>query len=734
MEQLVPPMPEAPSMEMPAATSIPTRRRKPARSAAWSLLPKNQLETARTIRRHAERESTFLGYRRLMWTLAGMYMSGMRRFDVFDPATESIQAFYLDQEGRMEFQSQELLAVLDRAVARITSTDVRPRIERQGTSLSLIRDRATAQLVLDGMVDEDQLEGEHAKFSHLFASLGSCGVAIHTYKSPRGIRCEAECIHPREVMPFPSVGHDPTKVRGTVRQRMMTLERLKETFGGHIVSKAALEDMEAYDVPYGTSEADVRPRTGGIHYSDERSIGNSNGPNGHDEMTLVRIREVWLHGEGDRCVRYVVASGDKVLHDESFDHLDYWCPIGFASCIPGPTFHGLGYFEMLFPIARESERLQKALFQNARDLERYPVVVLPNGVFNERTMMRDVGKGLRAVNYSPDPTGEEFRPFVVQPFTTGDMPGRVAQMAREIMRDISPVQDLAREKGRVDSAMALQFLDEQMREAMTNATNGVKHAYARAWRATCASGLRELMLEEDAYLPVSTMTPDLAGAVIDMRSGTMQVSRNPIPNLASLKFNIRSTSPKSEVARKQEAIELLKLGYHDQVAIRLLSLRDGLDFATWDDEDRAAYEQVVRNILSLYGNGEEPGQVILTPYTCVPEFQLRVLGAFMGGPHMEVASPNVVAAFKQYRDTLIQFAGMTLPNAVPNPDDLAAFQSPQAGPTPNGGPQNGPGNPQQQPGGNPAAGPDPAPAGPGRPAPAKPGRPGPGGGAGPKRG
>jgi len=131
----------------------------------------------------------------------------------------------------------------------------------------------------------------------------------------------------------------------------------------------------------------------------------------------------------------------------------------------------------------------------------------------------------------------------------------------------------------------------------------------------------------------------------------------------------------------------------DPDGLKLFALKEGLDFAVWMDEDQAAYEQVVQNILTLYGNGAEAGQVIITPHTSRPEFQLRVLNGFMSSPLMARATPEVIDEFKKYREALIQFMGASLPAMVPNPDSVALFaeQQPQMGGPQPMGPQPGPG-------------------------------------------
>ena len=118
---------------------------------------------------------------------------------------------------------------------------------------------------------------------------------------------------------------------------------------------------------------------------------------------------------------------------------------------------------------------------------------------------------------------------------------------------------------------------------------------------------------------------------------------------------------------------MLQAGLMDPDGLKLFALKEGLDFAIWMDENQSAYELVVQNILTLYGDGTQPGQIIITPHTSSPEFQIRVLSGFMSSPQMAKADPDVINEFKKYRESLMRFMGRTLPKTVPNPDNLAAM-------------------------------------------------------------
>jgi hypothetical protein len=639
-------------------------------------LTRDRKALVQILERHAEREEGFLTYRRTIWLLAWYYLNGARRFDLFDPSTGLIRPHHLDKDGNMEFQSQELLSAIDRVAGRLAAMDVRPKVERKGMSLPAIRDRAVGQIILDAMVSEDQIDRVKTQFAHLFTALGSAGVVGHITDHPTiGLTTDFEVIHPKELYPFPSLATDYTKQRGIMREHVVPLDYLKSKYGRRIADN--LSALEWWEAEAGDPSVDLEYSDDGLHsgYSYRSGATLPDGP-AKTTYGLVNVKELWILGHQNTCTRYIVTSGDYLIDDLDFEDLEVYCPIGFARFIENGSFHGAGLFDLLFSIHREMERLLKSLFNNIRDTDKYGILVMPSGQWNERQMLRDIGRGLRVVPWEPDPMSEAFRPFPVQPVNLGDVPGKTAAFAKDLMASINPWRDIIAEKGRVDSASGLGFLDEQMSRMMSNPTRGMQQAFADCHRSVLNASTRALS-EAPRPLPVQNLTLDLAGVVIDREAGTVDFQQNPLPTMSQLSVTIREVSPKSEVARKQEAIQLYGLeGFQDPLAFKLFALKESLDFAMWLDEEKAAYETVIQNCLILYGDGVSTGRIIGTPHTSAPEAQLRVLSGFMTSPTMAVASPEVQDAFKMYRERLIDSMGMTLPSAIPNPDDLAMLMTP----------------------------------------------------------
>jgi len=180
-------------------------------------------------------------------------------------------------------------------------------------------------------------------------------------------------------------------------------------------------------------------------------------------------------------------------------------------------------------------------------------------------------------------------------------------------------------------------------------------------------------------LQIHDLNLELAGAVIDLEKESISFDQNPLPRMSSMTVTIRETNPISPLVRKQEAVELYQLpGFGDPQRFILFALKEGLDFAMDMESEKSAYESIVRTILVLFGNGEEAGEVILTPETASPDLQLQILSTFMSSPVMQVASPEVKDEFSRLKEFLLMSSGMALPQAVQNPDDIAMMMQPEA--------------------------------------------------------
>jgi len=638
-------------------------------------LPKDNKKYCHVIQNHVAREEGRMSFRRLTWLLAWYYVNGARRFDTFNPDTGALTAHFVDSDGNMEYQCQELVSILDRTVGRLKEIDLLPRVFRSDDSLTGQREKATMQVLLDSAVGQEALETASGQFIHLFALLGSCGITGEVFDSPaKGLSTDFEVIHPKELFPFPSYGSDYTKPYGILRQRVVPFTWLKERFGRKIEDNRGF--MEIYETPAGAPssvEGDQEGEPGAMGGRMRHNFGQGEGHGEDDSVEVARIRELWIKGPGGLVQEFGISSGDYVITREKYDDMEVYCPIGMRTFIDTGTFHGAGMFDLLFSTVREMERLLKSLYNNVRDTDKYGFLVLPHGGFHHDTMFKDVGNGLRVAYYEPDYTGSDIRPFMVSPYNAGDAPGKIAGMAKAMVNDLSPIKDLAEEKGRIDSATGLQFLDEQMGRYMTNATNGLRGAFSDMYRALAAGVLTSLS-DSSKPIPVGKLSIELAGVVIDPDTNEVSFENNPLPTIGRMQFGVRGRTIQSQTAKLERALEMVEKELTDPLAFRLYFLKEGMDPPLWMEEEKAAYNMVVQNVLRLFGDGQTPGMVIITPHNVMPKLQMRVLNSFMDSPLMGQSSVEVQNSFIDYRESLLQLIGPMLPPGVPQPDDLAAIQ------------------------------------------------------------
>ncbi len=640
------------------------------------VLPKSDTDLAVMLRRHCTRMDTAMMAKRTLWLLAWYYMNGYRRFNVYNPETGRIIAHQLDDEGNLEYQSQELLYYLNQVVGRVQGMDLRPWVVNEGQSLGTMRDRALTQIILDSVVNDREVNRIKEEFTWTVVCLGFAGCQGHIMDHATiGLTSNLEVIPPNELMPFPLVEHDITKVRGLIRQRMVPLQQLRDLYGPKVTRN--LEDVEWYSqMPEDSGHEDSDNPATTMWSTNNRQwmdrSGHISGGESPEIVRTVRVRELWTYGAGGTVAEYALCSGDYCIDRKDLRGLETYCPIGWARAFNNGTFHGAGLFEIMYSQHRQLEMMTKALFTNIRDIDRYGIVVLPQGQMNQNQVLRDVGRGLRALFWDPDVVGDGFRPFAIQPHNAGDTPGKVAAFAREGLQLLNPVRDLAEEKGRIDSSTGLQALQEDLNRNMTTITSAVHLALGDTYRAIAQKAAQNLLVTRRA-IPVNNLTLDLAGAIIDFDSGEVSFRENPVPSVSRLRFTVREASPRSSVARKQEAYQLWEGGIEtDPLNFRLFALREGLDFALYMDDIRGAVEAGTRAILSLYNDGQTPGPLMMTPYTVDGELFARQLTGFMKGPYLQVAATEVIEEFYRAREWAITEAlGQVLPNAVPNPDDLA---------------------------------------------------------------
>jgi hypothetical protein len=636
-------------------------------------LPKGGEDLARSVADHCIREESKNQWRWLRYLLATVYLDNYRSFGNVDPLSPRLEFNVTYKNGKMPVQLGDLLSHVNRVAGAMGAVDRLPSVIQEADTLQTIRDRSIAQILLNAVVSPAEVRATSQLFDEHLVTLGCCAMATSVVDDPvLGLTAQLEVVHPREIFPFPSLAWDSTKARGIVRQRLVPLSFLESRILKRKMTDEEWDKCEGViknigEEPREQSSDLPGPYGGGANVP--KAFTSVPAPNTY---RAVKIREVWLDGPRGTCIRYVCTSGRAVFVNEFYDDAPVYKPIHKATFFGNLSWYGAGLYDMLFSAIRENEKLVEDLIQNVREMDIFPVTVLPHGVLNERQVFKDDGrKGMKIVTAQKEPSymgGDDIRPTVIPHTNAGEVAGRVSSFIRQIIDSQVPVQDILRNKGRVDSASGLQFLDEQSSQATNSAVRSVVSCWGGIYQYIGARAAQMAVMSAKS-IPLSSVTIDMAGAVIDWEKGTLsfQGGVNPFPDVTRLTFTVKSASTRSRALRKQEALELYDRKLMTREDFILLNLKEGLDFAIEDSQYRAAYETVVRNLLSIYGDGMTPGEAWVTRNTEMPAFQLKQVNAFLASIAVRRASPAVVNELQKYRETLEGFLGQVLPEGLPDP-------------------------------------------------------------------
>ena len=90
------------------------------------------------------------------------------------------------------------------------------------------------------------------------------------------------------------------------------------------------------------------------------------------------------------------------------------------------------------------------------------------------------------------------------------------------------------------------------------------------------------------------------------------------------------------------------------------------------DIDLKNFESEIENILTIYNDGITPGPVRwIHPVGDNTDMARMVVYDFLQWPELRAATPAIVNALVRYYKTLLRFNNQVLPEAIPDPNDIA---------------------------------------------------------------
>jgi len=636
-------------------------------------LPRKGSDRAKLLRNHVYRERRANAYWRALSTLALYYSIGFRSFTTFDPTTGDVRPVFFDKDDAgLEYFSNAILFEQQEIVGQLTNRSMMPYARRAGSSLEAVREKGAAQALLDSTASKENVEEAQKHWAWKASSYGGCGINTAVVDhAVVGLTTDLEVVDPGEILPFPSTGKDLSAVRGIVRNRVVPVEWLKTVYDSGKVTRAInSKKLHRATIQYGEpidndqfSAASDRTRMsyGGLN-QDSQTID------------LVEINECWIYGPGGTVVEYCVTSGEHEFEYADYRNAVVYPTLNYERFYENGTFYGCGHFFMRYGSHRAMERMLQRLFKNVRQQDKYQITVMPQGDYNEDTAFTDYGEGLKFLKVRPDPLSENFRPFSIPVPNANDLPLRAVDAAVVEGQRVNPVPDLVEQKGRIDSAAGLEALEATSRKAISNPEQAMVRLFSRSWR-TATQQITTALVTEPRALPVRRLSLDLLGVVIDDKD-RITFDENPLPNIRLMDFSVQEANPRSTATKKAEAAETLASGLQTPDEYKLYLIDEGIEVSAWMEPHQSIWQRTVRNILTLYGDGETPGQFVVTGDTTRPDLELKILEKVLFSEALSKASVNVQNEFMAFKQYLEAATGFALPQGVPSFDELV--QAPAA--------------------------------------------------------
>jgi hypothetical protein len=620
---------------------------------------------------------------RVEWLLNYYYLHGARQFSKIDYNAGTVLAQYRDSRGKLNYRYEQCTRRYQDEMGRRVTMDVRPQVLREGNySLDGLQKAATGQAALNVMLSDVDLESILYEVISLQLLYGTVGLACWAQASARLNRTQPvlEVVPPWELLPIPADPTTKSELLGVCRHRSVSLEWVKSKMKlTNMEGKIKTKKRKIGDPQSDLTEEDA-PSTYGM--VEEPSFGDGSGDGARlDKVSAADVEqeytdldEMWFYDEDRRVLkRYIVMVGGWVVRDDDFSESEEKpiVPVHVIRDIPCGGFYGKSTFSLMRPTNIEVEHLIKQVFENAQDLDQFGFLLLPNDAGINVRQLKAAGKP-RYIQYEPNMAIPNSKPDVINPVNSGDWPGKVAMMGREIIDDMAGQSEVMKGEapGRVDSAAAIGRLQEAANMPLNAPLQSTATAFSGCYMAML--GMARNQWTDTKMAQITMLDDNLAGVKVTT-NGMLQLESSAIPYPTELQITIQSKRPQSTTQRKIELVDMLNLGILDPMWFRITVRKEGIDLPVGNEAEWQNYRKAVLNNLILFGDGQEPGEIQVSEEADMPEVQLQVIQAFMAKPEFSLASKEVREKFERRKMFFQQQLG-NLPEGMMNPEDEALLQ------------------------------------------------------------
>jgi hypothetical protein len=617
-------------------------------------------------------------------------MRGLRNFTNINYGDGTLNASYLNESGVLKFKYEDIIAKYQAQLGRLLAINLAPAVSRKGQSLDGLRKASTAQVVLDSVFPQEKVSRLALDSFPSLLQYGTIGFGLWVEGADSiGI----EVINPWELIPIPIDVSTPTDVRGLIRVRYVPTDWVKSLSITPGKNQKVYKGMDDFKVPFGDLPADatgkfqgtaslttvgggffVRSATSNSQVETQWAGRKTKKDKTQTDVTL--LVEVWTETSDGYLAEYLILAGSynklNLLH--RFDHSKqhFYMPIRIARDVTVGGFYGRSFVDQLLPLNTEAEYSLSSLFQSVADFDLYGVMMWPASLGTPTDAHRGQD-GIKRITYEPDYTTPELKPFPLQPVKMGKANIEAAMVAGGLMDKVAnqPTEMLkGGAPGRVDSASGLGFLYETSAIPLSPTAKSVAEAISGVYRAML--GICRDIWPATKVVSISNLDDSLAGIVLDMETGEINLARNAIPSPDEVNINVASEVPISKEQQKMELKEALEKGIITLNEYSFKVREMGLTSPVGNELAYQNYRRAKLENLALFGDGESPGKVIVSQRD-MHMIHKEVLATFMARPEFFAASVKVREEFIKHDEEHSSGLG-ELPEQMLQPEEAAELE------------------------------------------------------------
>jgi hypothetical protein len=642
-------------------------------------LPSKKEDLAKALKSIVHKGERARNLHQTTWYANLEYLRGNRQFDELN-YRDGIVRVSRNDTTCLDFRYEEAVRKLQDEVGKLLRMNTLPKVGRRQLSLDSVRQTAVAQLVMDGIISPKSAEDIKLKFLPLVAQYGTAAlmawvepVTLLGAQTGNAPPPDIEVVPPWELLCVPAEPKHHDQVTAVIRSRWVAMKWL-ETLGFKAQlaansKKIIVRTQNTGQTPTAGGSVSVIPTLGADSDGSAALRAEGNQP---ETDEFVKLNEMWIEGRPGVLARYIVFVDELILKDDDFsnDSDPPLTPIGVARYIDVGGFYGRGLADIIVPINIRNEAALDNLYRQLEELRLFGTTFVPAS-FGISPSVFEGTDVPRLVTYEPDYTVPSHVPTQIAPKEVGSFPGDIAKMGIQLLDRLCP-PNVMDDKGRVDSARGLGYLQELSTIPMTYSAMSIASCYATVY-AALLDKMRRLWPSRTVAVQ-SFLDDALAGISIDPKTGQL-TSDNQIPRADVVDIGIASATPVSPEQQKRDLYDMLQGQLIDKRWFRILSRKMGLNLPVANEAEWENYRKAMLNNIILFGDGQKPGEGAMMSESDLHDLHLQVMTAFMSRPEFTLASVEVRDRFQKAlqmrKDELGQY-----PQQLPYPDQMM----PQGGP------------------------------------------------------